>query len=256
MPYKNKVCLIDADGTLFNSFPYYNIVIDSMFMPACTDLHYQDYYSDFGQTYDLKVGEPWGSIIPKLHSYLTGEDPSAEYGARLVDTFEQGFHDLVNSPSFNPQCLANEGVLDWCRNFIDGGGRLMIHSGTNQRILEAMVDACRIADLFGSFSPYDDYITATMLPLADSHELNKRNMLSHLILSDENNYGTGEERTLFVIGDTSTDVDAAASLGLPGLKIERPMNDPDLFDAERSRIAAEQGETIATIDEWFERVFF
>ena len=248
--YSKTRCFIDCDGTITNSLKYYNIVLDEIFMGVLTDQHYETYYKDFGDAYELIPGCPWKKILSYLVDYLgkrrngtvkdvltRGEYMSClarvafgktAHGAMstdgntirvdfanftesealdiLVKQFETEFAHLLTRIDLND--LAIEPVINFCREYKAGGGTLIIHSGSNKFLVDSMLSALGISDLF------TDRLCTPMLeqekPLTDSPWGYKTDLLNTLLEKYPVN-GTKD----FVLGDTKGDAFGAFELGLP-----------------------------------------
>lgn len=148
-------CFIDADGTLFDSLRHYNKVLDSIFLGKLTEHPYIDYYQDFGDRYDIIPGAPWRSILGNLYEYHTGERPNDFMVDLITETFEDRAAEMFSA--LEPEEFVIEPVIRFCHEYKEAGGQLIIHSGTNQKILEAMLFASHTEDLF------DEYLCSDML---------------------------------------------------------------------------------------------
>lgn len=130
----------------------------------------------------------------------------------LVERFENGFVELVSNAPVNDLAIAP--IVEFCREYKAGGGTLIIHSGTNKVIAEAMLEHIGIMDLFA------DKLCTDMLnmngPSTDSPWGYKIDLLGKLIDKYPVN-GTKD----FVIGDTKGDAFGAHEFGLPFVLVWR-----------------------------------
>lgn len=229
----NTRCFIDADGTLFNSLPCYNNVFNTMFLGKLTDKRYDTYRNEIDRIYDFIPGTPWHDIIAAVVEYLTGVKPTGDEGRRLEATFEDNAAKMFSNMEYND--LAIIPTIDFCRAYRERGGRIVIHSGTNEKILLSMLNACGITDLF------DDYVTSDMLyrgggvtpvvTAGTSKWAYKTNLLNHLIEKYPSN-GTRN----FVVGDTKGDAFGAKETGMQFLLVWRGYpKDPNRLSANDER---------------------
>lgn len=94
--------------------------------------------------------------------------------------------------------LAIAPVIDFCRSFKEQGGTIAIHSGSNKRIIETMMDVLSIRDLF------DFYLCSDMLSDIDVNELGAWGYKTELIGRLLSRYPK-EKWDTFVVGDTKGD---------------------------------------------------
>lgn len=223
-------CFIDADGTLFDSLPHYNSVFDTLFKGTLTERCYDDYRDEIDAIYDFIPGSPWHDIIAAGYEYLTGEKPGESLICSLESDFEDGAAAMFKTLSYDR--LAIEPVIEFCRLYKERGGTIVIHSGTNEKILRAMLDSCGISDLF------DDYLTSNMMMRSgvragelDSKWGYKTALLGRLLEKYPVN-GTRD----FVIGDTKGDAFGAKETGMPFLLVWRGYpKDPERLSANDAR---------------------
>lgn len=130
----------------------------------------------------------------------------------IVERFENGFVELIENIPDNDLAIAP--VIEFCREYKNCGGTLIIHSGTNKRIVDAMLDKLGIAELF------TDKLCTNMLgasgPETDSPWGYKIDLLGKLLDKYPVN-GTKD----FVVGDTKGDAFGAHELGLPFVLVWR-----------------------------------
>ena len=230
----NTRCFIDADGTLFDSLPYYNNVFDTMFLGKYTDKNYNEYRDEIDRIYDFIPGTPWHDIIAAGVEYLTGTRPSAAETSELEAIFEDRAAEMFRGMSAGRLAIAP--VIDFCRTYRERGGSIIIHSGTNEKILRAMLEACGITDLF------DDYLTSNMVFNGNNRSNSvssggaskwayKTTLLNHLL----GKYPSNGTRN-FVVGDTKGDAFGAKEVGMPFLLIWRGYpKDPCRLTANNER---------------------
>lgn len=212
-------CLIDADGTLFKSLVLYNKVIDSMFYPIAKR-PYESYLHDFGDRYMLIPGAPWQIIIPDLVEYLTGDKPSDNDVASLILEFNEKSADVIFDT--NRDDLIIWPTIEFAERYKDAGGRLSIHSGTNQTILEAMLDRSGIRDLFDRYVTCDQTLPSSGFCGEEDYWGYKRRLIGIL---KEGNQAAG--RTDFVVGDTNGDCFGGRAFEAPFGFVWRGYHDPN-----------------------------
>lgn len=345
---ENTRCLIDFDGTIANSLPYYNRAIDRMFLGTVARRPYAEYYRDFGDAYEIIPGSPWRNIIMLLCAYLAREhehiesfttpaegsliktsimntydmsltdvvlkvaygvwlsgrvpgtdlciyenddmvisvvmgeialaghmsatedvarkkgehaewlvlvpsgiaawsqDDRARYESHVIyeqdiaDKLEQVFEDLAveEMGRLSYSDLAIEPVVQFCREYRNAGGSLVVQSGSNRRIVDKMMSVLGITDLFDavfctntSLPPSDDPLAAAKAADAEAAGIRLeseseaenpwayKTRLIEEIREWEDSLGDDcdKNRHDFIIGDTKGDAFGAYECGLPFL---------------------------------------
>ena len=262
----NTRCFIDCDGCLADTLSNngYNKALDRMFMGPLTAHHYCEDYQDFGDAYDIIPGAPWRMILNNLIEYHVGHrladvagipyPINEETGERktreghpvkialdptYLDDLERCFEDecvqIFSEMDYSD--FAIEPVIRFCKEYKAAGGSLVIHSGTNKRILETILDACGIRDLF------DDYLCSNMLN-ADPSTLGKWGYKTELLSTLLEKYPTNGRRD-FVVGDTKGDAFGSFEVGLPFMLTWRG------YPADPSKLKADtEGETFISPHRW------
>ena len=203
--FSNTICLIDADGTLFNSLVRYNGAIDKMFLGKYTDQNYIEYYSDFNNAYDIIPGSPWKLILDLMVQFLGYDKLEDDALDKIVEQFEDCSVEEFKKLSYDD--FAIKPIFDFCKEYVDNGGKIVIHSGTNRRILEQMLTSADVWDLFSG------YLCTDMLE-CDVSKLGKWGYKAKLLELVKERYNTSG-RKAFVLGDTKGDGFGAAEHDLP-----------------------------------------
>ena len=151
-----------------------------------------------------------------------------EVAATLTSRFEEGCAAMF--PTISYKELAIEPVIEFCRRYKDAGGHLIIHSGTNERILLSMLDTLGIRNLF------EDYLCSDMLD-ADPNALGPWGYKTALLNKLLDRYPVNGNKDA-VIGDTKGDAYGAYEVGLPFLLVWRgyPKDPSRLSGAEEDWI--------------------
>ena len=234
--FSNTRCFIDCDGCLADTLTNsgYNKALDRIFMGNITQRNYCEDYQDFGDAYDIIPGAPWKTILRDLVEYHLGHrmadiagidyprDPetgerATREGYPLKIALDDGYLDSLEK-RFEDECVdifshrdyegfAIEPVVRFCKEYKAGGGTLIIHSGTNKRILETILEVCGIKDLF------DDFLCSNELN-TDPESLGKWGYKTELLSTLLDRYPVNGNRD-FVIGDTKGDAFGSYEVGLP-----------------------------------------
>lgn len=203
--FSNTICLIDADGTLFNSLVRYNGAIDRMFLGKYTDRNYIEYYSEFNNAYDIIPGSPWKLIFDLMVQFLGYDKPTEEDLNAIVAQFED--YSIEEFKKLTYDDFAIKPIFEFCKKYVKDGGKIVIHSGTNRRILEQMLTSADVWDLFSG------YLCTDMLE-CDASKLGKWGYKAKLLELVKERYNTSG-RKAFVLGDTKGDGFGAAEHNLP-----------------------------------------
>ena len=137
--------LIDFDGTLFETEPLYDDCMDVLLHShGITQLPRTAYKGPVADKYRFVTGTGWRIIIPCTIEYLTGARPTPTETESLV----QRFTNLVCEQATTHTDHSYQPTIEFCKDVIDSGGKLSIHSGTEPEIVSTLLDHKDISDLF------------------------------------------------------------------------------------------------------------
>ena len=94
--------------------------------------------------YGFVTGTGWRIIIPCTIEYLTGVRPTPTETESLV----QRFTNLVCEQAMTHTDHSYQPTIEFCKEVIDSGGKLSIHSGTEPEIIGTILDHEGVSDLF------------------------------------------------------------------------------------------------------------
>lgn len=168
------------------------------------------------------VGMPQEAIERFSDAFFYVEDVAC----RLEELFNDHACEIIAGATYDE--LAISPVIEFCREFKQAGGHVAIHSGSNKRIIETMMDVLGIADIF------DTYLCSDMLTDIDVNTLGAWGYKTELIGRLLKQFPKEEWKT-FVIGDTKGDAFGAYENDEPFMLVWRG------YPADPSSLSSSQG---------------
>lgn len=151
----------------------------------------------------------------------------------LTDRFNYGAVELLSSGL--EENIGIEPVIMFCKQYKELGGKLIIHSGSNEIIVKKMID---ILDLENYF---DDILCSDMLNV-DQEVLGDWGYKTELLGRLLGKYPLENDFTGFVVGDTKGDGFGALDMGLPFLLVWRGYpKDPSVLKGNNGSVLEPDG---------------
>lgn len=245
----NLIGLIDFDGTLFETESFYDECLDRLFQTeGVTRQPRTSYKDDVSNKYGFVTGTGWRIIIPCTIEYLTGARPTPTETESLV----QRFTNLVCEQATTHTDHSYQPTIEFCKEVIDSGGKLSIHSGTEPEIIGTVLDHEGVSDLFDVIvssnktnktdDGYTRYKKRLLSKLMDyyKHPEPCRTQGHHDHNDDGNHHAVNGNHTadpvsrFFVLGDSNGDAAAAEELDLPFIMARKQDDSAELIIGTRT----------------------
>lgn len=150
--------------------------------------------------YVASVGEPKDNPDFERIFYVKDiEDKmSSMFNEYCIEAFKSATYDT----------LAIDPIVRFCREYKNAGGKLVIHSGSNEAIVKEMISILDIEDLF------DGWLCSDMLENVNFAALSPwgyKTLLLNKVIEDH----AADDTSFFVVGDTKGDAYGAYEVSLP-----------------------------------------